>query len=345
MRAAHDHRVRLHDWLRRKAEYGTGIARRLRLVQQSGPTAVRLTAAGTVAALSQAGALLTRHWWPVAAVASGRPQADGRPDQCGARHPEPLGHSVPAVLIRTVRDTAAVLDAVAAAGPVDVGHPLGLPAGGLLSVLRRDPGRLRIGVMTAAPTHAPPVTADVADTVRQTADQLVRLGHDVVDAHPEAMDDPACLPTFFDALSVTVVQTVDVLSRQIGPPGPGDLDPVTEFWLRRGRQITGVEPADALLWQGGFQARMSAWWESGFDLLLSPVFASPPKRVSWPWAEEDGIQASVDVLSFTAPFNTTGQPAISVPARLTPSGPPVGVQFAAAVGRKDLLIAVAGQLE
>lgn len=90
---------------------------------------------------------------------------------------------------------------------------------------------------------------------------------------------------------------------------------------------------------------MAAWWTGGFDLLLSPVFASRPKPVGWPWQEEDGIQKSVDVLTFTAPFNTTGQPAISVPATLTDDGVPLGVQFVAAAGREDQLIAVAAELE
>jgi amidase len=255
------------------------------------------------------------------------------------------GHSVPAVVTRTVRDTAAVIDAVAVGSPADPGDVRPLPEDGLLRQVGRDPGRLRIGVMHTAPDHAPQVDDAVRASVLETADLLARLGHDVVDDHPSGMDDPLTLPMFFDALSVTVVQSVDALAREIGPPEPGDLDTVTEHWLRRGREITGVQLADALTWQGCFRARMSSWWEAGFDLLLSPVFATAPKQVSWPWLEPDGIQASVDVLSFTAPFNTTGQPAISVPASITPAGEPLGVQLVAALGREDLLIAVAGQLE
>jgi amidase len=255
------------------------------------------------------------------------------------------GHSVPGVVTRSVRDTAGVVAAVAVCAPAAPGTPRPLPDGGLAGQVGRDPGRLRIGVMDRAPGHAPQVVAPVHAAVRQTADLLASLGHDVVDDHPEAMDDPRCLPTFFDALSVTVVQAIEMLTRELGPPEPGDLDPVTEHWERRGRELTGVELADALIWQGTFSARMSAWWESGFDLLLTPVFATPPKPVSWPWLEPDGIQASVDVLSFTAPFNTTGQPAISVPALLTDDREPIGVQLVAALGREDLLVAVAAQLE
>ncbi|MFI5624810.1 amidase [Nocardioides sp. NPDC051685] len=263
----------------------------------------------------------------------------------GPGTPNRWGHSVPAVVSRTVRDTAAVLDAVSGPAPGDATHPRPYPEGGLLGVLDATPPRLRIGVLDHAPAYAPQVTDEVRAAVRDVAETLAELGHEVVDAYPEALMDQGGTATFFDALSVTVVQGVDALSQEIGPPGPGDLDPVTEHWLRRGREITGVELADAFGWQGRYRERMAQWWGGGFDLLLTPVIASRPKPVGWPWAEPDGIQRSVDILSFTAPFNTTGQPAISVPATLTEDGVPLGAHLVADHGREDLLVAVAGQLE
>lgn len=263
----------------------------------------------------------------------------------GPGSPNRWGHSVPAVVTRTVRDTAAVLDAVSGPSVGDATTPRSLPAGGLVGVSQESTPTLRIGVLDHAPGYAPQVTEEVAAAVSSVADLLAGQGHEVERAHPDAMMDPRVMPAFFDALSVTVVQSVDGLAREIGAPAPGELDAVTEHWLRRGRAITGVELADAFAWQAGFRARMAEWWNGGFDLLMSPVFASRPKPVGWPWQEEDGIQRSVDVLSFTAPFNTTGQPAISVPATLTDDGVPIGVQFAAGQGREDQLIAVAAELE
>jgi amidase len=90
---------------------------------------------------------------------------------------------------------------------------------------------------------------------------------------------------------------------------------------------------------------MGLWWASGFDLLLCPVFATPPRPLGWPWATPEGLQESVDVLTYTAPFNTTGQPAIAVPAAITDEREPIGIQLVAAYGREDLLIQVAAQLE
>lgn len=263
----------------------------------------------------------------------------------GPGRPSRWGHSVPAVVTRTVRDTAAVLDAVSGGAPGDRGGPAPLPADGLAALVGRDPGKLRIGVLAHAPDHAPQVAPPVREAVLDTARILERLGHEVEFAHPEPMLDPMCLKAFFDALSVTVVQTVEALSAELGErPGPDDLDAVTRFWLRRGSEITGLELADAFAWQERLRADMADWWLR-FDLLLSPVFATPPKPVGWPWQEADGLRKSVDVLTFTAPFNTTGQPAIAVPAHLTESVEPIGIQLAAAYGREDLLVSVAAQLE
>lgn len=264
----------------------------------------------------------------------------------GTTRPDRWGHSVPGVLTRTVRDTAAILDAVAGAGPGDRGGPPPFPGGGLLAALGRDPGPLRVGVLAHDPTGLSEVHTAVADAVRATAAVLERLGHRVEPDHPEALGDPRCLPMFFDALSVTVAQTVEVLAAELGgPPGPDDLDVVTRHWLDRGREMSAVDLADALDWQGALRARMAAWWAGGYDLLLCPVFAGPPKPVSWPWTEPGGVERSVSVLTFTAPFNTTGQPAVSVPASVTAAGEPIGVQLVAGYGREDLLVQIAGQLE
>jgi amidase len=57
------------------------------------------------------------------------------------------------------------------------------------------------------------------------------------------------------------------------------------------------------------------------------------------------ILRAVPLATFTAGFNTTGQPAISLPLHQTADGVPVGVQLVAAHGREDLLLRVAAQLE
>jgi amidase len=86
--------------------------------------------------------------------------------------------------------------------------------------------------------------------------------------------------------------------------------------------------------------RVPGWWAAGFDLLLTPTVAQPPRPAGAPLtalAETTGL--------FTLPFSYTGQPAASLPVHRAPDGLPVGVHLVAADGREDLLLRVAAQLE
>ena len=260
-------------------------------------------------------------------------------------HGDRWGHSVPSVLTHTVRDTAGIFDAISQC--MEPGSNRVPPRGdGLLDALRRQTSPLRIGFLAQAPDHATPLHSAVRDAVLSTAKLLEDAGHSVEESSPEALSDPRILELFFDALSVTVAQDVDSVREQLGRHLPiGDFDPVTAHWDRRGREISGLALARALSWQNQFRARVGQWWADGFDLLLTPVFATPPRPLGWPWATSASIQESIDVLTYTAPFNTTGQPAISVPATITTQNEPIGIQLAASYGREDLLVQVAGQLE
>jgi amidase len=94
--------------------------------------------------------------------------------------------------------------------------------------------------------------------------------------------------------------------------------------------------------------RVVGWWEDGFDVLVTPTTTQPPPRlgVMAPDADLDQLSSLVGALTrLVAPFNATGQPAISLPLHWTPDGLPVGVQFVAAYGREDLLFRLAAQLE
>jgi amidase len=90
---------------------------------------------------------------------------------------------------------------------------------------------------------------------------------------------------------------------------------------------------------------MANWWAGGYDLLLCPVFVTPPPVLGSFWAYPEGVPDSVDILRFTPQFNTTGQPAISIPMLWTDDNLPVGVQLVAAYGQEALLLRVAAQIE
>jgi amidase len=94
---------------------------------------------------------------------------------------------------------------------------------------------------------------------------------------------------------------------------------------------------------------MAQWWADGFDLLVTPTIGEPPPPLGGfsPTADDPlrSLNRSAEVVAFTAPFNTTGQPAISLPLFWNDHGLPIGVQFVAAHGREDLLIRLAAHLE
>jgi amidase len=91
---------------------------------------------------------------------------------------------------------------------------------------------------------------------------------------------------------------------------------------------------------------MARWWaEDGFDVLVSPVLNGSPPPLGWLTDPEQGMTRVLLMMQYTAQFNITGQPAVSLPLHWTASGLPMGVQFTAAFGREDLLIRLAAQLE
>jgi amidase len=254
------------------------------------------------------------------------------------------GHSVPAFTTRSVRDTALMMDLLRTDHPGPLGR--GTPRDLFRSSIARDPRQLRIGILTNATTTGEPVAPEVDAAVMVAATTLEGLGHDVVEEHPVRFTNPANITAFFDALSVTATASIDSLAASTGSRlTDDDLDPVTALWDRRGRTITGMELAAAFTEIERLRAEMGAWWNGGFDVLVAPVFATPPLELGWPWREPDGIQGTVDVVRFTAPINSTGQPAIAVPVGFSAKGLPIGVQFIGGLGCDSLLVSLAAQYE
>ena len=94
---------------------------------------------------------------------------------------------------------------------------------------------------------------------------------------------------------------------------------------------------------------MQSWWHEGWDLLLTPTLGELPLKLGTIVNDPDDpmspMRRAGDFVPFTPPFNTSGQPAISLPLEWTAEGLPVGVQLVAAYGREDILIRIASQLE
>ncbi|MDT4936528.1 MAG: amidase [Pseudonocardiales bacterium] len=248
--------------------------------------------------------------------------------------------SVNGPLTHTVRDAAAFLDAVA--GP-QVGDPEPLPSlpggGTFLEWCDRDPGRLRIGRFLDAPMSVG-VDPQVFDAWERASQLLVSLGHEVVDIAPPF--PPESVPAF------ETVWSVSAATIQVAPELEHALMPLTKYLMSRGRAATGVEFAMAMS-QLKVLSRDAVIASAQFDALLSPTLAQLPVPIGY-FAGDDGdaaqdFERQKRFTPYTAIFNTTGQPAISLPLFQSDTGLPIGIMLAGRPAGEAALLALAAQLE
>jgi amidase len=250
---------------------------------------------------------------------------------------------------RSVRDAAAILDAVHGPAPGDP-YAAPPPLRPFLEEVGADPGKLRIGVTTVpsgGQFEAHPECVTAATTAARV---LEGLGHELEESHPAELDDPDLIANFLVRWTAGIDWNLKywgaVLGRELRED---DVEPCTWALAEQGRSHTAGEFLRALEEAQASSRRAAAWWADGFDLLLTPTCAEPPPRLGEFDAPPENpfapILRAVPFATFTAPFNTTGQPAISLPLHETTEGLPVGVQLVAPYGREDILLRVAAQLE
>jgi amidase len=131
--------------------------------------------------------------------------------------------------------------------------------------------------------------------------------------------------------------------------GPDDMDCDNWAVTEQGRQVSAVQYLEAVDALHAFHRRVAAWWQEGFDLLLTPTLPEPPpplgELVPDPERPLQGFLRSGQLTHFLLPFNITGQPAASLPLHWRADGLPIGVQLVADFGREDVLLRAAAQLE
>jgi amidase len=255
------------------------------------------------------------------------------------------GASIHGAVTHSVRDAAAVLDCMAGEEPGDPypAPPLVRP---LIEEVGAAPGRLRIGVLDGPPRAVAP-DPQVRAGVRATADLLADLGHDVVDAHPSALGDPDFGSRYGTITSSSVAAELARWERVLGEPiDPDLLEEPTRYAMEYGRTLTAAAYVEAVQWMHGYTRRLRSWWElDGFDLLLCPVLNGPPTPIGWYDDPATAFDRIAELLHYTAEFNISGQPGISLPLHMSSDGLPIGMQLVGGYGREDVLIRVAAQLE
>jgi amidase len=256
------------------------------------------------------------------------------------------GFSTAHAVTRSVRDSAALLDAMHGPAPGDpyMAPPVARP---FLEEVGADPGRLRIALMTQVP-DGPPTHPDCIAAAEAAAALCESLGHRV-----EPAVAPFDLPIFLRALRVIIAgnlrNTLEQRGRMLGrEPRPDDVEPVTWQLSEIGRHHSSSDYAGALQavhWIG----RKMAGFFAGYDLLITPTLAQPPLPLGaidlMQGDAEDFLQRLGAFIPFTPVFNGTGQPAASLPLHWTADGLPVGVQIVGRFGDEATLLRIAAQLE
>ena len=256
------------------------------------------------------------------------------------------GLSSEGVITRTVRDNAALLDAISGPAPGDP-YWAPPPARPFADEVAEPSGRLRIAVQREALNGAP-VHEDCVAAVNGAADELADLGHDVADAAPSY--DVAGIGSAFTLLIAANVQAgIDRYSESTGrPPGPGDLEHVVDILSKIGHDRTAADLVRATWAMHGVGRQIAPFFET-YDVLLSPVVATPPPALGVldPTTEDlNGYLTAVfNFIPFTSLANVAGVPAMSVPWTRNADNLPIGVHFTAGFGRDDVLFRLAGQLE
>ena len=249
-------------------------------------------------------------------------------------------------LTRSVRDSAALLDATA--GP-DVGDPYWAPppARPFLQEVGADPGRLRIAFTTTTPAGVK-VHADCISAVRDAAALCAKLGHEVVEAAPE-VNGEWVTKNFMVLWSAGCVWTIDGLGLATGQtPTQDQFEPLTWALYEMGCQ----QSASSYLLSLAFLQRVArdiARFFLNYDVWLTPTLGEPPVPLgtfdSPPENPLQGLRRTEAFVPFTPICNATGQPAMSVPLYWNTEGLPVGVHFVGRFGDEATLFRLAAQLE
>jgi amidase len=256
------------------------------------------------------------------------------------------GGCVEHAITRSVRDSAALLDATAGSSPGDP-YPAPPQQRPYLTEVGRPVGRLRVAV-TSAPAEGRRADPECVAAISGTGQLLADLGHEVFERDLTELTPEvgAAIGTMYGAGTDWAIQ---YWIRELGrEPTEEELDPFTRALWSHGKQVSG---GDYLMAQTTLQSftRRVAEAMADFDVWLSPTLGTLPPPLGTmtstpddPWRGNDVAANLVSFPLVTA--NVTGNPAMSVPLHWT-GGLPVGSHFMARFGREDLLFRLAAQLE
>jgi amidase len=250
------------------------------------------------------------------------------------------------VLTRTVGETAELLDVLAGYEPGD-GSWAPPPSEPFATAAGRDPGRLRIGFTTDGAIQAE-LDPQCERALRDAAKLLAALGHEVeqIDAPWRGQD---LLPVFTLVFGTPVAMGVFFGAQVTGrEPSEELVEPLTWTIWNGIRERTALDYMLARTQLSAVSRGIVALWND-FDVVMTPALAQRPVRIGEIDARGDDLWAdfrrSGEFTPYTAVFNITGQPAISLPLFHGEDGLPLGVQLAGRPADEATLLSLGAQLE
>ncbi len=257
----------------------------------------------------------------------------------GPLMPDLSGLSTDGPIARTVEDAALLLDVMSCNYPGDMYLMPPLPEGeSFLGYARREPGKLRIGRSMTNVVPGAVVHDDCAAAYEDASKLLAELGHEVEDVELPLGSD---VVPMFELLWYSMATLAP-----IAPEQEEQLLPLTAYLRERGLKVSASELifAQAYL-QSVMRPAMATM--NGYDAFLSPTLASPPVPVGY-FDEVDpaeNFERQKRFTPYTALYNISGQPAVSLPLHWNSDGLPVGVMLAGRMGDEATLISLSAQIE
>ena len=277
------------------------------------------------------------------------------------------GASVEHVLTRSVRDSAAMLDATHGPDP-GAAFEIPPPTGPWLAEVERDPAPLRIAY-TTIPCVDTEVHPDCIDAVADAAALLESLGHEVVEDHIP-IDGDAFARNFLTVVAGELGADIGEASLAVGRrPRRHELEPST-WALGLISSALSAQQYAASLRQMEVMARDVGEFFEQYDIVLTPTVSVPPpplgtigpspaertqlkilgmfgsgRLIKAAGLIDQAAKSALDFIPWTPVYNITGHPAMSVPLYWSEEGLPIGVHFVGRFAREDTLFRLAGQLE
>ncbi len=249
-----------------------------------------------------------------------------------------LGLSTYGPLARTVADSALLLDVMKGTTAADR-YTIAQPAVSYLEAAGSPPRPLRVAVSRKIPGGLPvPLSADQRGAWERMGQLLSELGHEVVERDP---------PYRLASIEFTQTWMRGIYEDSLQVPDRSKLERLTRQLAAAGRTLVPNRRAEKLrLQRGASAARILGLWEE-VDVLLTPGLASTPLPAEGGFGRPAPIAVNMAAIftPWTPPMNLTGQPAVSLPAGLSPDGLPLAVQLIGRLGDEQTLYSLAGQIE